>query len=194
MTKIKCYMGDSDWWDERFKNRKKEIMLPEKRLEQDNIYFRKMKTILDLACGDGRNSFYFAQNGYDVVAVDFSVEALKRLKFFAEEKSLAIETKLVNVTSIDELSSIGVKVDAVVVNHYRPVNEIYPVLCAMLNTNGILWVNGFASVPQDNPNIKETDILQDSDFELISDCELLSKEYYAISERKFVRYIWKKNR
>ena len=68
MTKNKCYMGDSAWWDNRFKNRKKEIMSPEKRLEQD------------------------------------------------------------------------------------------------------------------------------SDFALISDCELLSKEYDAISERKFVRYIWKKNR
>ena len=33
------YMGDSDWWNARFKERNLNIMMHEKLLEQDFIYF-----------------------------------------------------------------------------------------------------------------------------------------------------------
>ena len=35
---------------------------------------------LDLACGTGRNSFFIAQYGLDVVCMDFSIEGLKHLE------------------------------------------------------------------------------------------------------------------
>lgn len=53
-------------------------------------------------------------------------------------------------------------------------------------------MNGFEEVPADNPNIREQDVLQDSDFELLKNCALLDKEKYEVGERKFVRYMWKK--
>lgn len=142
------YMGDSEWWDKRFKNRRNEIMPPENQLKQDIDYFRVAKRFFDLACGDERNSIYLAQMRYEVCAVDFCEEAF--------------------------------------------IREVYPILSAMLNDNGIIWVNGFANVPEDNSDVKENDILQDTDFELLLDCKLLSKENYAIGQRTFVRYIWKK--
>lgn len=186
------YMGDSEWWDKRFKNRRNEIMPPENQLKQDIDYFRMAKRFFDLACGDGRNSIYLAQMGYEVCAVDFCEEALKRLNLFVETKKLLITTRLMDVTSQDELLNFTEKMDVVIVNHYRPIREVYPILSAMLNDNGIIWVNGFASVPEDNSDVKENDILQDTDFELLLNCKLLSKENYAIGQRTFVRYIWKK--
>ncbi len=97
-----------------------------------------------------------------------------------------------DITAKDEVSKLGVKVDAVIVNHYRMAREIYPILLTWINDGGILWVNGFEDVPEDNPNIREQDILRDSDFELLKHCTLLDKEKYEVSERKFVRYVWKK--
>ena len=186
------YMGDSEWWDKRFKNRGNEIMSPENQLKQDIDYFSTAKSFLDLACGDGRNSIYLAQMGYEVYGVDFCIEALKRLNLFAKTRKLSIKTRLMDVTSQDELLNFGEKVDVVIVNHYRPIREVYPILSTMLNDNGIIWVNGFTSVPEDNLDVKENDILQDKDFELLINFELLSKENYAIGQRKFKRYIWKK--
>ena len=52
------YMGNAAWWDERFTNRPLHIMEHERRLEEDLSFFKSRKTILDVACGDGRNAIY----------------------------------------------------------------------------------------------------------------------------------------
>ena len=97
-----------------------------------------------------------------------------------------------DLTSKDKVAELEVKADAVIINHYRMAKEIYPVLTAWIKDGGILWVNGFADVPEDNSNIREQDILQDSDFELLKQCILLDREKYEVGKRKFVRYVWKK--
>lgn len=139
-----------------------------------------------------RNSVYLTKIGYKVYAVDFSIVALKRLKSFARNEGLEIKTKLTDISAIDEISKLELKVDVIVVNHYRVARELYPVLITLINNDGILWVNGFEEVPADNPNIRERDTLQDNDFELLKNCILLDKEKYKVGERKFIRYIWKK--
>ena len=186
------YMGDAIWWDERFKSRENELMPPETKLKSDLNYFAECNRILDLACGDGRNAIYLAKLGHEVYAVDFSEEGLNRLKSFARSERLVIKTKQVDLTSKDKVAKLEVKADAVIMNHYRMAKEIYPVLTAWIKDGGILWVNGFADMPEDNPNIREQDILQDSDFELLKQCILLDKEKYEVGNRKFVRYVWKK--
>ena len=120
------YMGDATWWDERFRNRKNVLMLPEEKLKSDLKYFAESKKILDLACGDGRNAIFLAKMGYEVYAVDFSTEALNRLKYFAISERLEIVTKLMDITSKEDVSTLEIKVDAVIVNHYRMAREIYP--------------------------------------------------------------------
>ena len=120
------YMGDATWWDERFRSRKNVLMLPEEKLKSDLKYFAESKKILDLACGDGRNAIFLAKMGYEVYAVDFSTEALNRLKYFAISERLEIVTKLMDITSKEEVSTLEIKVDAVIVNHYRMAREIYP--------------------------------------------------------------------
>lgn len=164
-------------------------MLPEEKLKLDLKYFAESNKILDLACGDDRNAIYLAKIGYEVYAVDFSTEALNRLKSFAKSRRLEIATKLMDITSKDEVSKLKVKVDVVIINHYRMARYIYPILIAWINDGGILWVNGFEDVPEDNPNIREQDILRDSDFELLEHCILLDREKYEIGERKIVRYV-----
>lgn len=45
--------------------------------------------ILDLGCGTGRHAIYFADNGFDVYAFDFSLYAIKRSKQRLKERNLS---------------------------------------------------------------------------------------------------------
>ena len=49
-------------------------------------------TLLDLGCGQGRNSVYFAKNGFDVVGIDTSKPGLEKMRHYAEELGVQVET------------------------------------------------------------------------------------------------------
>lgn len=184
------YMGDSVWWNERFKNRKRSIMSHEKCLEEDICYFHPRGRILDIACGDGRNAIYLAQLGYDVFAVDFSEEALKRLNYFAGEEKLSIKTALIDLSK-ESINRIGECFDTIIINHYRLKPEMYGDLLKCLKTEGILWINGFRDIPGDNKDIGKSDLLCQEDFLSLESCRLVDKKIYELNNRKFARYIWK---
>ena len=183
------YMGDSNWWNARFKSRELNIMIHEKCLEDDIKYFPKKGKILDVACGDGRNAIYLARLGYEVIAIDFCEEALKRLSYFAKEDSLKIETRLIDLSKDGSFNNLN-SFEGIIINHYRLKPELYVNLMNSINEGGILWINGFREVPRDNPNITEADILQEKDFRFLRDYELDMKKIYEINQRKFIRYIW----
>lgn len=184
-------MGDSYWWNERFSARKLSLMCHEKCLEEDLSYFITKGKVLDAACGDGRNSIYLARLGYNICAIDFSEEALKRLNYFSNKENIHINTKLLDLAEEAELEDLE-KYDAIMINHYRLKPQLYNILIKSLNNRGILWVNGFRKVPEDNPNITECDILREEDFRYLDQCKLENKRVYEIGTRKFVRYIWRK--
>lgn len=184
------YMGDSIWWNERFKNRKLSIMQHEKCLEADiSKFFPKEGKVLDIACGDGRNSIYLSKLGYDVKAIDFSSEALNRLNYFVQKDDLHIRTDCIDLSNINTFYNND-KYDVIIINHYRLEPRLYSELEKILNIGGLLWVNGFREIPQDNPNIKEDDIIIEKDFEGLNKCRLCDKLTYEIGDRKFIKYIW----
>jgi len=49
-------------------------------------------TALDIACGQGRNSFFLARNGMTVHALDSSIEAVRAVNAVTVEEGLAIRT------------------------------------------------------------------------------------------------------
>lgn len=185
------YMGNADWWNKRFKDRTRVVMNPEKKLENDISFFPAKGKILDVACGDGRNSIYMAGLGFQVHAIDFSEEALSRLNYFSLQENLNIKTTLADLTKADTFLHLE-QYDGIVINHYRFAPHLYHDLEKYLKSDGILWVNGFRDIPKDNPNITEADLLSDADFAGLEHCKLRNKLTYETGERKFVRYLWKK--
>ena len=184
-------MGDSEWWNRRFRTRNLNLMCHEKCLEEDMSYFPVNGKVLDLACGDGRNSIYLARLGYNLCAVDFSEEALRRLSYFSNQEKIKIDTVLLDFSKDIVLPNLG-KYDIIILNHYRLNPQLYHGLIKCLNTNGILWVNGFREVPEDNLDITESDLLREEDFICLAHCKLENKRVYEIGARKFVRYLWRK--
>ena len=55
---------------------------------------------LDLGCGLGRHSIYFAQKGFHVNAVDLSQYAIDKLNVWAKKEKLNVKTKMCDMLSL----------------------------------------------------------------------------------------------
>ncbi|HKI79249.1 MAG TPA: methyltransferase domain-containing protein [Ignavibacteriaceae bacterium] len=53
-------------------------------------------SVLDIGCGDGRNSIYLAGKGFNITAIDISENGLRKLRQTTKEKGLKIETENIN--------------------------------------------------------------------------------------------------
>ncbi len=171
------YMGDMNWWDNRFEGREKKLLKPEAKLVEWERSFIK-GNVLDIACGEGRNALYLASLGYDVTAVDFSEVALTHLKEYAKEYQLDITTKQMDCLKTDVFKEFGL-FHAIIVNHYRLSSEVLEELLLHLNPQGYLWLNGFVTCPENNPNITKSDLLQLDQYRELreSGYEVVAQEY-----------------
>lgn len=51
-----------------------------------------IQNILEIGCGEGRDSIYFAKQGYDATAIDSSKEDIKVLNNVSHNKGIKIKT------------------------------------------------------------------------------------------------------
>jgi SAM-dependent methyltransferase len=59
---------------------------------------------LDLGCGTGTDSIFFAQHGWSVVAVDFSPKAIASARDKASRAGVRIDFRVADVTRLDDLT------------------------------------------------------------------------------------------
>ncbi len=183
------YMGNQNFWEQKFLSRPDSQLPPETILIEDAAFFKEKGSVLDLACGDGRNALFLAGNGFEVTAVDFSEAALNRLKRFAEKERLTVYTQQMDLCCEENFDSLG-KFDMIVCNHYRLLYKTAMQLKKHLTKNGILWLNGFAECPQDNPAIRQSDLIVKKDYLQIG-YQLEDEKEYQVGEHKFIRLILK---
>lgn len=183
------YMGNRNFWEQKFLSRSDSQLPPETILIEDAAFFKKKGSVLDLACGDGRNALFLAGNGFEVTAVDFSEAALNRLKRFAEKERLTVYTQQIDLCCEENFDSLG-KFDMIVCNHYRLLSKTAMQLKKHLTKNGVLWINGFAECPQDSPAIRQSDLIVKEDYLQIG-YQLEDEKEYQVREHKFIRLILK---
>jgi len=100
--------------------------------------------VLDVGCGLGRWSVTLARARFRVLAVDVSFEAVKIVRERARREGLAIATA---VCAAQELSQLGIHVDAVVCNsvldHMRPCDaeQAAESVAQVLNPAGLAYVS-----------------------------------------------------
>ena len=49
------------------------------------------QTLIDIGCGEGRDSIFFARSGFHVTGFDYSTEGIKKARAWADELNLDIE-------------------------------------------------------------------------------------------------------
>ncbi|HAK43460.1 MAG TPA: SAM-dependent methyltransferase [Clostridium sp.] len=185
------YMGNLEYWDEKFKNRSNKPLNPEKSLVENIKYF-KNGSVLDIACGDGRNTLFLLENGFNVTGVDFSSKALSRLKTFANLKGYLVNTKQVDLSKPDSLNNIGI-FDNILINHYRLNKEQLENIENHITDNGTLFICGFGHNHKTDSKIRKDDLIYSRDLEYIHKSFNLIKYVETQDNRGFfVTYIFSK--
>lgn len=185
------FIGNKEFWDEKFLLRGDKILLPDETLVE-NINLFKKGSILDLACGDGRNSIFLAENDFEVTAIDFSEEAIKKLNKIRRKLGYDINIKQLDLSKYNALDNLGV-FDNIVINHYRAREELLSKLYKNMRSDGILFINGFGYTYKVNNRMRKEDLIQESDFQVLKNDFKLIK--YIEKENEigfFVTYIFKR--
>lgn len=69
---------------------------PHHLVKESIKYLKSPAKVLDLGCGEGKDSFYLAKNNYDVTSADISETGINKLKDFANKENLKIKTSIAN--------------------------------------------------------------------------------------------------
>lgn len=185
------YMGNEKYWDDKFSSRGDNLLGPEKSIVESLEYLKK-GSVLDIACGDGRNAVYLLKNGFKVTGVDFSNKALERLESFANRNNYFVNTKQIDLNEPNALKNIGM-FDNIIINHYRLNKKQFLDIENQITDGGILFVCGFGHKHQVDSKIRKQDLIQQDDFEYIyKSFELLRYFENQDDIGFFVTYIFRK--
>lgn len=87
-------------YDSRYSKKNFYWGLKPHNLVVDSIqHLPKNAKVLDLGCGEGKDSFFLAKNNFGVVAVDFSEEGIRKLNEFAKKEKLNIKADVSDLKS-----------------------------------------------------------------------------------------------
>lgn len=185
------YMGNQLFWDDKFLQRGDQPLSPEGALIKYHRLFKE-GTVLDVACGDGRNSLYLLQEGYKVSGIDFSEAALKRLETFAARINKPVEIIHRDLSKKDALKNVGC-FDNVIINHYRLQQDQMRDIGECIKVGGVLFVYGFGHEHKWDERIHQQDLIQKEDFNGLKDnFDLIEYEEHKDERGFFVTYLFKK--
>ena len=113
------------------------------------------KTALDVACGEGRNSVFLAQNGFTVTGVDISDIGLTKAAARAELQGVEVDFRRVDL----EFYEISEKYD-LILNFNFLLRDLIPSEVRALNPGGLLLFDTIMESPQLLANHNPTYLLR----------------------------------
>jgi len=134
-------------WNLKHSNRINQLEehLPNVRLKT-NSHQLEGGLALDLACGLGMNSFYLAQQNYEVHAVDISEVAIQYVKEQATKHSLPIYPCLCDLTDCKKLKLAANTYDLVVITYFLD-RTIFPLVKSIVKEKGYFFMETFYNSP-----------------------------------------------
>lgn len=185
------YMGNKEYWEDKFGNRSDNPLSPEKSLIENFTYLKK-GSVLDLACGDGRNTLFLLEQGFQVTGVDFSSKALERLREFAKRNNYLVNTEQIDLSMANSLNHVGI-FDNILINHYRLNRSQLKDIENHITDGGILFICGFGYNHKVDFKIRKEDLIQPTDFEDIKKSFQMIEYIENEDDRGFfVTYIFRK--
>jgi tellurite methyltransferase len=96
---------DNAYWNDYYSNHDVPA-IPSNFAESILKYVNKDKSLIELGCGNGRDSFFFARNHVHTVALDLSAAAIEHNSSFGHE-NVAFEIADFTALSKDQFSNVG---------------------------------------------------------------------------------------
>lgn len=139
-------MSEQERWEERFR-------APSYVFGKEPNAFLKSQahrlppegTALSVADGEGRNGVWLAEQGLDVLAIDFSPAALVKARALAEDRGVRLRTEVVDVTGWHWPTGAFDVVAAIFVQVVFPAERtaLFTHLKQALKPGGLLLVQGY---------------------------------------------------
>lgn len=122
-------------WDARYQSSGYLYGLePAKLLVENKGLLPPRGRALDIACGEGRNAVYLAEQGLDVVGLDISAVGLRKARELAEQRGVALDVQLWDLErSVLPAGSF----DVIVCIHYHQ-RSLCPTIAEALTPGGLL--------------------------------------------------------
>jgi 2-polyprenyl-3-methyl-5-hydroxy-6-metoxy-1,4-benzoquinol methylase len=133
---------DQHEWNEYYENTNETWAKPDSDLiaEVEQI---PTGAALDLGAGEGVNSLWLAEQGWQVTAVDFAPAAVRKIELAAHQRDLPIQAQVANIVTFQAAAEYDLVVIAYV--HLPPKDRLQLLMNAAkaLTPNGTLLFIGF---------------------------------------------------
>ena len=182
---------DKTKWNKIFALRPDTLLPPESFLVR-NIESLKVGSVLDLACGDGRNATFLARNKFNVTGVDSSSEALLRLQKFSAEMGFKIQTREMDLDSPAGLKKLGT-FDNILISHYKPNPEFWVLVPELLNSLGTVVICTFNTQQHQTEGFPEKYCLAPQELKTVRGLQTVKHETFVEDDRHFDAYIFRKS-
>jgi len=130
------------FWDDSF-SQYTPVQINKEEFYQDNKYFLDTikdvegKRLLDLGCGNGEISIYFANKGALVTAIDLSEAAVSNTLKSAELNKVEVDARKLNAMEIEKLDKkFDLVVGKLILHHIEPFGEFVDILFDVLDEGG----------------------------------------------------------
>ncbi|MEC0243248.1 helix-turn-helix domain-containing protein [Paenibacillus dokdonensis] len=105
--------------------------------------------LLDIGCGEGKDSVFFARNGYDVTAFDVSDAGIEKTKRLADQFGVHVDVFKADILDYRLESNFDILFSSGVLHYIKPDfrKEIFDNYKQYTNQNGIHILNVFVNKP-----------------------------------------------
>ncbi len=136
-------MGELERWNGRFSSERYLFgMAPNAFLAAQKARLPKRGRALSIADGEGRNGVWLAEQGLDVVSMDFSPVAQAKARALAAERGVTITTELVDLSDWEWPADAY---DVIVVIFAQPLEKtaLFAGIRRALKPGGLLLLEGY---------------------------------------------------
>ncbi len=145
---------------------------------------RKVKTILEIGCGNGRDAIFFAHAGLEATAIDASPSAIELAKQNAQDAEVSIDFLVANAEELPfEESQFGA-VFTLSVLHATNLSKSIPELKRVLTNKGIAFVYLYGDT-QFADGKRQEYISIDNWLELLKSLKFTVLDFYSEQEDEF---------